>query len=71
MEIVRLNYDTRLDVLNIAVTYNIPVHTFVEGVFLQKLAQCRAVYKFIASLYMYMYIGSNSILVCNLFRTLH
>jgi hypothetical protein len=26
MEIVGLNYDTRLDVLNIAVTYDIPVH---------------------------------------------
>ena len=33
MEIVGLNYDTRLDVLNIAVTYNFPVHTLVERCF--------------------------------------
>ena len=36
MEIVGLNYDTRLDVLNIAVTYNFPVHTIAEGSFSAK-----------------------------------
>ena len=46
-------------------------HTFVQGFFLQKLAQRRAMYKFIASLSNVYGYGSSNICVYNLFRTLH